>query len=159
MNNWSYSRRKLLKQAGAGLGLVVLGKLSIGTAHAAASSKSKQLLETDVLIVGGGPAGIGAALGAARTGSRTLLIEHCGFFGGVASWSLGMPMNQMRPEGKPRSVVHELLIKKLLNYGDQAVHIGEHQLYCNVDYLKVAILDALGKRAASISSICLPLTR
>ena len=35
------------------------------------------------------------------------------------------------------------MIEKLLNYGDQAVHIGQHQLYCNVDYLKVAILDAL----------------
>ena len=100
-------------------------------------------METDVLVVGGGPAGIGAALGAARTGSKTLLIESCGFFGGVAAWSLGMPINQMRPDSKPRSVVHELLIKKLLSYGDQAVHIGQHQLYCNVDYLKVAILDAL----------------
>ena len=76
-------------------------------------------------------------------GARTLLIESCGFFGGVAAWSLGMPINQMRPESKPRSQVHELLIQKLLAYGDQAVYIGQHQLYCNVDYLKVAVLDAL----------------
>ncbi|UCD51085.1 MAG: FAD-dependent oxidoreductase [Phycisphaerales bacterium] len=99
--------------------------------------------EPDVLVVGGGPAGIGAALGAARAGASTLLIESCAFFGGVAAWSLGMPINQMRPESKPRSVVHELLIEKLLTYGDQAVYIGQHQLYCNVDYLKVAVLDAL----------------
>jgi hypothetical protein len=97
----------------------------------------------DVVVVGGGPAGIGAALGAARAGAKTLLVESEGFFGGVAAWSLGMPINQMRPEGKPRSVVHELLIQKLLAYGDQAVCIGQHQLYCNVDYLKVAVLDAL----------------
>ncbi len=100
-------------------------------------------MTTDVLVVGGGPAGIGAALGAARAGAKTLLIESCGFFGGVAAWSLGMPINQMRPESKPRSVVHELIIEKLLAYGKQAVHIGQHQLYCNVDYLKVAVLDAL----------------
>ena len=106
-------------------------------------AKMRQLAQTDVLVVGGGPAGIGAALGAARAGAKTLLIESQGFFGGVAAWSLGMPINQMRPESKPRSVVHELLIQKLLAYGDQAVCIGQHQLYCNVDYLKVAVLDAL----------------
>jgi ribulose 1,5-bisphosphate synthetase/thiazole synthase len=143
MNALKNSRRTLLKQAGLGLGLAATAPLSVGTAHATERSKTKQLVETDVLVVGGGPAGIGAALGAARTGCKTLLIESCGFFGGVASWSLGMPINQMRPESKARSVVHELLIQKLLNYGDQAVHIGQHQLYCNVDYLKVAILDAL----------------
>ncbi|MHC4735502.1 MAG: FAD-dependent oxidoreductase, partial [Planctomycetota bacterium] len=84
-----------------------------------------------VLVVGGGPAGIGAALGAARTGVKTLLIETCGFFGGVAAWSLGMPINQMRPERKPRSEIHELVIEKLLAYGNQAIYIGQHQLYCN----------------------------
>ena len=30
----------------------------------------------------------------------------------------------MRPGGKPRSKVHELLIERLLAYGDQAVVIG-----------------------------------
>jgi len=148
MNDLTNSRRKLIKQVGLGIGMAVSGKLSSVAASrcvasAVVSSKRKQLLETDVLVVGGGPAGIGAALGAARTGAKTLLIESCGFFGGVAAWSLGMPINQMRPESKPRSEVHELVIKKLLAYGDQAVHIGQHQLYCNVDYLKVAVLDAL----------------
>jgi len=97
----------------------------------------------DVLVVGGGPAGIGAALGAAKKGVKTLLIENHGFFGGVASWCLGMPINQMRPGGQSRSKVHELIIEKLTAYGDQAVRIGQHQLWCNVDYLKVAVLDAL----------------
>lgn len=97
----------------------------------------------DVLVVGGGPAGIGAALGAARSGAQTLLVENHAFFGGVAAWCVGMPINQMRPEGEPRSKVHELVIEKLQAYGDQAIRIGLHQLYCNVDYLKVAVLDAL----------------
>ena len=103
----------------------------------------RQVWKTDVLIVGGGPAGIGAAIGAAKRGASTLLIENLGFFGGIASFCLGMPINQMRPDGKSRSDVHELLIEKLLNYGDSAVNIGKHQLWCNVEYLKVAVLDAL----------------
>jgi len=100
-------------------------------------------MKVDVLVVGGGPAGIGAALGAAGAGAKTLLVEDQAFFGGVAAWCLGMPINQMRPGGRPRSKVHELVIEKLRALGEMAVRIGTHQLWCNVDYLKVAVLDAL----------------
>ncbi len=99
--------------------------------------------EVEVLVVGGGPAGIGAALGAARKGAKTLLVENHSFFGGVAAWAVGMQMNQMRPGGKPRSSIHELMIKKVRAYGDQAVRLGRHEIWCNVEYLKVAVLDAL----------------
>ena len=40
--------------------------------------------DVDVLVVGGGAAGIGAAVGASRAGARTLLVERNGFLGGVA---------------------------------------------------------------------------
>ena len=41
--------------------------------------------EADVIVVGGGPGGIGAAVMAARAGAATLLIERYGFLGGMAS--------------------------------------------------------------------------
>lgn len=41
--------------------------------------------EADVLVAGGGPAGIGAALAAARMGMKTILIEQTGDVGGVAT--------------------------------------------------------------------------
>jgi hypothetical protein len=47
--------------------------------------------ETDVLVVGGGPAGLGAALGAADAGADVVLAERYGFLGGNATAALVMP--------------------------------------------------------------------
>lgn len=43
------------------------------------------LTETDVLVVGSGPAGLSAAIAAAREGVNTILVERYGCFGGVIS--------------------------------------------------------------------------
>lgn len=48
--------------------------------------------ETEVLVVGGGPAGLGAALGAARAGAEVILAERYGFLGGNATAALVMPL-------------------------------------------------------------------
>ncbi|MHB1416822.1 MAG: FAD-dependent oxidoreductase, partial [Chloroflexota bacterium] len=48
--------------------------------------------EADVLVVGGGPAGIAAAIAAARSGARTILAERYGFLGGTATAALVGPM-------------------------------------------------------------------
>jgi len=49
----------------------------------------------DVIVAGGGPAGIGAALAAAANGAKILLLEAKAFFGGVAAVSRWMPMNRL----------------------------------------------------------------
>lgn len=41
------------------------------------------MLETDVVVLGGGPAGMSAALSAAENGSKVLLIERDGVLGGI----------------------------------------------------------------------------
>ncbi|CAH1655910.1 MULTISPECIES: FAD-dependent oxidoreductase [unclassified Chelatococcus] len=46
------------------------------------------IADVDVLVVGGGPAGVSAAVGAARAGARTFLVERHGFLGGM--WTAGM---------------------------------------------------------------------
>ncbi len=143
-NRSVFSRRNFLPGIAAGAAAFAT--------KAPAQSQRPQLPvldSVDVLIAGGGPAGIGATIGAARAGARTLLIENYSFFGGVAAWALGMQMNQMRPESKPRSAVHELLISKLKAYGDQAARFGVHEVWTNVEYLKVAILDALDEAGAN----------
>jgi hypothetical protein len=48
----------------------------------------KVLDEADVVVVGGGPAGVCAAVAAAREGARTVLIERYGHLGGMATGGL-----------------------------------------------------------------------
>jgi hypothetical protein len=48
--------------------------------------------ETEVLVVGGGPAGLGAAVGAAEAGADVILVERYGFLGGNATAALVMPL-------------------------------------------------------------------
>jgi ribulose 1,5-bisphosphate synthetase/thiazole synthase len=55
--------------------------------------------DTDVIVCGGGPAGIGAALSAARNGAKTTLIEVHGCLGGV--WTASLLSNIIDHEGKP----------------------------------------------------------
>lgn len=43
---------------------------------------------TEVLVVGGGPAGFGAAVSAARAGAKVTLVEQGGMLGGM--WTLGL---------------------------------------------------------------------
>ncbi len=50
------------------------------------------IADADVLVVGGGPAGIGAAIGAAEAGARVVLAERHGYFGGCATAALVMPL-------------------------------------------------------------------
>jgi len=42
-------------------------------------------LSYDVVVVGGGAAGLAAAVAAARSGARTALVERYGFLGGMAT--------------------------------------------------------------------------
>ena len=47
-------------------------------------------LQTDVLVCGGGCAGIAAAISSARNGAKTLLVERAGFSGGIIT-TVGLP--------------------------------------------------------------------
>jgi hypothetical protein len=48
-------------------------------------SVSDKQLTCDVLVIGGGAAGVAAATAAGRAGARTILLERYGFLGGLAS--------------------------------------------------------------------------
>lgn len=56
------------------------------------SGAAPVLADADVLVVGGGPSGLGAAIGAASAGSRVVLAERYGFLGGSATAAMVIPM-------------------------------------------------------------------
>jgi len=62
--------------------------------------------DVDVLVAGGGPTGIGAALAAAREGAKTLLVERHGMLGGV--WTAGL-LNPFFDFEKKGWIVAELI--------------------------------------------------
>jgi 2-polyprenyl-6-methoxyphenol hydroxylase-like FAD-dependent oxidoreductase len=67
----------------------------------------------DVLVCGGGPAGIGAAVAAARSGATTMLVERMGFAGGFFTAVIGSAFDGFTDQvtGKPAvgGLVFEML--------------------------------------------------
>ena len=57
------------------------------------------VLDYDVVVCGGGPAGIIASYSAASCGKRTLLVEKCAFLGGLASGGLVAPISEFKKNG------------------------------------------------------------
>ncbi len=62
------------------------------------------IAEVDVAVAGGGPGGIVAAIAAARSGARTILVEQYGFLGGTATAGLMTCINGFRNQRPPNSL-------------------------------------------------------
>ncbi|MCP5086768.1 MAG: FAD-dependent oxidoreductase [Rhodobacteraceae bacterium] len=68
---------------------------------------------TDVLVVGGGTAGFGAAVAAGRLGLDVILLEATGKVGGVMAFCPGMPWGAAYPAGRIIGGLMEELICRL----------------------------------------------
>ena len=87
-------------------------------------------IQTDILVCGGGCAGIAAAIAAARQGVKTLLIERAGFAGGIIT-TVGLPyFDGLIDKPTGRFVVHGLAVELLVAMGvarPGAKHIDDCQ--------------------------------
>jgi len=71
--------------------------------------------EADVLVVGGGPAGLAAAVAAARHGAKVDLIERYGYVGGMATGGLVLMLDRMGNDDGQRVVkgIAQELVERL----------------------------------------------
>jgi len=64
-----------------------------------------QKISVDVAVIGGGSAGVTAAIAASLEGARTLLVERYGFLGGIGTQVLDTFYGFFTPGSQPRKVV------------------------------------------------------
>jgi 2-polyprenyl-6-methoxyphenol hydroxylase-like FAD-dependent oxidoreductase len=98
----------------------------------------------DVIVVGGGSAGIGSAIAAARNGARTLLIEKYGFLGGMltAALVIGIHTDKLIPlekfgETKPLlgGIANELLARLIAVGGAVEPSVWLKYTKCRPNYI------------------------
>ncbi len=83
-----------------------------------------------MLVVGGGNAGCAAALAAARTGARTILVERYGFLGGTATAAMVGPWMTFH-SGSERIVggIAQEIVERLIALGGSPGHIPDSSDY------------------------------
>ncbi|MEK6793464.1 MAG: FAD-dependent oxidoreductase [Spirochaetota bacterium] len=112
---------------------------------------SLPILKTaDVVVLGGGPAGIAAAVASARTGAKTLLIEQSGCLGGMMTLGLVTPIGATHTtSGKPfGGILQEMLDRVAADTKRFAA--GTEHLYSSPHIIKHVALDMVTESGADI---------
>ena len=88
------------------------------------SNNIPDTLEGDVVVVGGGPAGLCAAVAAARGGAKVILVEKNAFCGGMATAGMVAPFMTCYDSGGDKMLIRGLfeeLVERLIAVGG-AIH-------------------------------------
>lgn len=107
--------------------------------------------EYDVIVCGGGPAGIGAAIMLARNGAKTLLIEQLAFLGGVATGAF--IYHWMDTVSGP---IHQELVDTMINNGtaernyNPELHYQPGRIAFHSETLKVIALRMVQEAGADV---------
>jgi hypothetical protein len=100
---------------------------------------------SDIVVIGGGPAGICAAIAGARKNHRVLLVEKYGFLGGMATSAMFTPWRGFF-SGKKKVIggIAEEIVERLKSIGGSPGHLedqGEYFTPFGGEYLKYALQE------------------
>lgn len=102
------------------------------------------LKTTDVVVVGGGPAGICAAIAAARSGAATLLVEQYGCLGGMMTLGMVTPLDSRNTRsnhpfgGIMEEIIQRVILETVRYSGGEGKH---HHLYSSPHVMKHVLLE------------------
>lgn len=115
----------------------------------------------DVLVAGGGPAGIAAGIAAAREGAKTLVVERYGYLGGMITgahviWVLGMG-DGVRP--KARGISLDIQVRlAALGATTEPNRSGDYAVDAEVFKWQAAeMLEELGAEVLLHTLVCEPI--
>lgn len=112
------------------------------------TQRSRPAAEFDVVVTGGGSAGVAAACAAAESGARTALIERTGQVGGTLAWQL-LEHSAGFHDGAGNQVIAgfgQRLVDRLASYGGTPGHIRDDVGYTAtrtpVNHAELALAEA-----------------
>ena len=106
-----------------------------------------------MVVIGGGAAGVCAAVAAARSGASTVLIEQHGCLGGMMTLGLVMPLSaQATKSGQPfGGILHEMLDRIVALTRQYCGGDGKaHHLFSSPHVMKYVLLDTAVKSGVDI---------
>ena len=141
----STSRRRFVQATTTATALASLAAPGLA-AQPAGKSLGTMTLKTDVLVCGGGCAGIAAALAAARRGAKVLLVEKAPFAGGIIT-CVGLPYFDGIANIKDNRIVVRGIALELLSKSGvckpDATHTSKHNPTIGNSFEFKLLLDRL----------------
>ena len=106
--------------------------------------------ESDVVVAGGGPSGLIAAIAAARAGAKTVLVEQYGFLGGMATAASVGPFSPFHYDDQQITMgIPQELVERLMAAGGSTGHLkcvpeygsGSYMAYFDREVYKTVAFD------------------
>ncbi len=107
---------------------------------------------SDVVVAGGGPSGLVAAIAAARAGARTTLVEQYGFLGGMATAASVGPFSPFHYDDQQITMgIPQELVERLMKAGGSTGHLkcipeygsGSYMAYFDREVYKTVAFDMM----------------